>query len=223
MPWFANRGQVVQVTCAIIGAFVALMVWLAIPPQNLLYVAPIVFVACLLWGAWKISAWYTLSHLPPPTPTAASPPTPPIFVDTKKSDGSIPVTAITSKFVCSLGDHCQVGSELSSVTITVRELREFEENSAPFPVVPPIPDYEAVLDIQYLGTLYCGNQVKKEAGAKRFSVPANSEDHHPEPYSLFRFNFTDKYFSYFIIRVYHINMVTKTAAIHVCEARGLRS
>ena len=65
MPWFANRAQILQVVCAVIGAFVALMVWFAIPPQNLLYVAPIAFLICLVWGVWMLSGWYTLSHLPP--------------------------------------------------------------------------------------------------------------------------------------------------------------
>jgi hypothetical protein len=213
----------VQVVCGLITAFVSLMVWSAFPPQNLLYLAPIVFVASLLWGVWKIAVWYTLSHLPSQSPTSATSPTLPISVETKKGDGSIPVTATFSKYVCSLGDHCQVGSDLSPIIITVRELRNFEEKNAPVLVAPPIPDYEAELDIQYPGLLYCGSQVKREAGTKRFSVPANSEDLHPEPYSLFKFNFTDKYFSIFMIRIYHINMVTKTATIHVCEARGLKT
>jgi hypothetical protein len=182
--WFTNRGQMVQVGCALFTAFVSLMVWSATPAQNLLYVAPIVFVACLLWGVWKIAVWYTLSHLPSQSPTAASPPTLPISVETKKDGGSIPVTANAYKFVCALGDHCKIGSELSEITITVRELRKFEEKNAPVPVAPPIPDYEAELDIQHHGILYCGSQVKREAGTKGFSVPANSEDLHPEPYSL---------------------------------------
>jgi hypothetical protein len=219
--WFTNRGQMVQVGCALITAVVSLMVWFAVPPQNLLYIAPIIFVACLLWGVWKIAVWYTLSHLPSPSPTA--PPTLPISVETKKDGGPIPVTANFYKFVCPLGDHCKIGSDLSEITITVRELRKFEEKNAPVPVVPPIPDYEAELDIQHHGILYCGSQVKREAGTKRFSVPANSEDLHPEPYSLFKFNFTEKYFSSYIIRLYHINMVAKTATIHVCEARGLKA
>ena len=50
--WFANRGQMVQIALATVGAFVTLMVWFAIPPKDLplLYLVAIVVLAFLMLG-----------------------------------------------------------------------------------------------------------------------------------------------------------------------------
>jgi hypothetical protein len=53
--WFTNKGQMIQVACAVVAATVALMVWFAVPPQKLLYVAPIVTAICFVWVS-KIAA-----------------------------------------------------------------------------------------------------------------------------------------------------------------------
>ena len=63
MPWFADRAQIIHVTCAVVAALVALTVWLAVPAQNLLYVAPITFLICLMWAVWTVAAWYTSYRL----------------------------------------------------------------------------------------------------------------------------------------------------------------
>src|SRR5271169_1319067 len=75
MPWFANKGQIVQVILATIGVCITLMIGLAIPPQSALYyLAPVAFTGCLVWAVWIIATAYTRSHLPIPSISEPRPP-----------------------------------------------------------------------------------------------------------------------------------------------------
>jgi hypothetical protein len=47
--WFANRGQVIQAVAACVSALVAILVWQAVSPANLWYLAPIALLAAAIW------------------------------------------------------------------------------------------------------------------------------------------------------------------------------
>jgi hypothetical protein len=51
---------VTLVLAAIVLFYLVMLLIAALMSQPyIIYIAPIVFVACLLWGVWKIAAWYT--------------------------------------------------------------------------------------------------------------------------------------------------------------------
>jgi hypothetical protein len=96
MPWLANRAQIIQVICAVVAVLVALTVWLAVPPQNLLYVAPIAFLICLVWAVWTVAEWYTSYHLQ-------------LQLQNLKLMADAPGTSATSKEIFLVNVRCAVG------------------------------------------------------------------------------------------------------------------
>jgi hypothetical protein len=96
MPWFADRAQIIHAICAVVAALVALAVWLAVPPQNLLYVAPITFLICLVWAVWTVAAWYTSYRLQ-------------LQLQNLKSMADAPGTPATSKEIFLVNVRCAVG------------------------------------------------------------------------------------------------------------------
>jgi hypothetical protein len=75
--WFSNRGQMIQVSCAVIAVFVALMVWLAVPPDRLLFLAPVVAPIVIGISIGWIGSLAVRNAVKRPAPTEApKPPAP---------------------------------------------------------------------------------------------------------------------------------------------------
>jgi hypothetical protein len=208
--WFANRGQAVQVTCAVVGATVSLLVWLSVPPSQVLYLAPVLFVVCALWLVYLI-----LTQLGAISARRAIP----IYAATPDIEPAAPplsrpyapsITKVKMKVLLGAYWECKIGDHEYRVAIhgiqAGTKIEDGEQLRA---------DVEVV---KGTGHLHGGTRTTR-VGAVRYWMP-QSRAYDGESSTIFKFDTAGPLATLFTLRVDHINPHAKEVDLEMIIARG---
>ncbi len=214
--WFANKGQVVQVVCAVIAATISLMVWLAIPASSLLYyLALLAVMICLGSLVWMVSAAYTTEHLErttrssliPTSPTSPMP-SPPIL--SSPLDKLLPIAPIVlTNVACNIGGFWERNISGKDIRIIVHSIKKVREQD----------NYRADIEIRGAGSLHGGNDTQSISSA-RYWVNRTSTPFGSEPSMLFSIEIHPYGVTIFTLRVDHIDPKSNRVNLELCVVRG---
>jgi hypothetical protein len=191
--WFTNRGQMLQAAIAVVAATASLMIWFAIPPASILYLAPIGFMACFFWICFLFGRWAGSRKIAVPLPSP---------------DPGAEITLVD--IMCDLGNFWQGSIQGRTFRIVLHSLSQIENKNA----------YQADIEVaEGVGPLEGGNKTT-QVGPVRFWLPT-SNNYHPEASSIFLFDVlgTDRV-RIVTLRVSHINFYAKNATMVICVVEG---
>ena len=201
--WFSNRGQMIQVACAVIGAFIALMVWLAVPPQTLLYLAPAVFCLCVGWLVGLLIRTKVASISTASLPQAMAEP-----VGLLKHP---PPVVIVVNLLCKVGTLWEGVINETIFKIVVHSIKKQKSTL----------EYEAEVEIvQGVGVLEPGVNARR-IGSARYWIPRTSRASESEANSVRYTQIFPPYeVSFFTLRVAHVNPHANEVNLEICLAEG---
>jgi hypothetical protein len=213
--WFTNKAQMVQMACAIVSALIALMIWLAIPPQNLLYLAPIAFVASLIWTFWLGTRWVRPSppsvtgHSSGQQPESNDVPKPLSKVEEaiKKQAGEDSIGLVN--FTCELGGYWEGKVLGRTFRIILREIGKTEDGKYD----------KALVEVSDGMRPAHGGRATSRIAPTRFWLPTMAS-YEMEPSCMFTFDLHELQTRIVILRVDHINPHAKNATFQLCHVSG---
>jgi hypothetical protein len=215
VAWFTNKGQMIQVACAVVAATVALMVWFAVPPQQLLYAAPIVIAISFVWLA-TIAADKLLSllatarayeRLKASVPSA--PPTSPT-VDSFKAPR--PLFLHVAQVRCKVGSfwECAFDGDVP-FRLVVHAISKIKGQN----------EHRADIEMTRGPAALVGGSETTRISSARYWVPRSSHPYRAEPRSVYSLDISLPYQVYlFSFRVEHINPNEEEVTLEVCHMHG---
>jgi hypothetical protein len=224
VPWFSNKGQVIQTGFAAIGCLVALCTLFAIPPTSFLnYAAPAIAIGCGIWLAFLCGRIMSSKNQ---------------YSAAQSSTSKVETKGLTSILQpVALSNDPAIRQFFSTKTLRVGERVIFRPDFSSFADVTIILKEVLITDIptgsssrqgaiecadlhcDISGNVLAGGQRTKMLEVNRFVCPVQTDVYHSEEESLVAYSFSEDHFHFTGIRVDHVNMHAKEAEITVCILR----
>jgi len=238
--WFSNRGQMIQVACAVVGAAVGLLIYFSVRPEQLLsglheigpkVLSTLVGAAAGVFVGWVVTHLLGRERAPPAIQSKAQAPSAfsSSYAASDPSSQSAPLAPSppqhqfqVAAFRIRRGDkHVIDPDSFHDVTVILHRIRKYGR-SKPLDVLRSrVSEYEAELEFTYGSTLANGPLVQ-QVDVNRFWVPVAVDLYHAEDCSLFSFSYSDKHLSFFSARIAHINFVAEEVDLVVCNFRAIK-
>jgi hypothetical protein len=213
--WFSNRGQILQLGIAAFACILTgINAWPAIKQMELLTFSPIIFYTVFALGALII-----FFYRAPAKTFEATPSSPPVPLTSQQSPSQIrnePHKFHFERFTLKLGDFYEQPHQLSQLKVTLKNITTLK-----FKTYGGEETAEgAELEVRVGGGLVYGGVHTKQVGTNRYLRPLSTDTHNAEEGSIFKFAFTDRYFSFLGLRVEHINTHSKEVVIAFGHTSG---
>jgi hypothetical protein len=193
--WFSNRGQAIQVTCAVVGVLIGLMAWLAVPPVTVLYFAPLLVgggVGYLLASAVSFWAYRTARKR---HETSAEPES---RLETKLDSQKNEHRYEPVKGSAKVGAKSQHQTRQRNIAIVIHGIDVDNDGN-------PLADLEVVSG----GGPFSGGRNTEKISMLRYRLPVSKELLNLQHTALFSCSVIGAKLTYFVLYVDHIDVYAK--------------